>query len=73
MAYGTNPGDVRQDEEGIANMKNLGQNMAFLLRKIASVLVCKKSGGLIRVLKFLKIPAISMLLLIWTNRLLRRI
>lgn len=34
MAYGTQPGDVRQDEEGMANMRNLGQNMAFLLRKL---------------------------------------
>lgn len=34
MAYGTKPGDVRQDEEGMANMKNLGQNMAFLLQKL---------------------------------------
>ena len=33
MAYGTNPGDVRQDEEGMINMKNIGQNMAFLLQK----------------------------------------
>lgn len=36
MAYGTKPGDVRQDEEGMANMKNLGQNMAFLLQKITA-------------------------------------
>jgi multimeric flavodoxin WrbA len=34
MAYGTKPGDVRQDEEGMTNMKNLGQNMAFLLQKL---------------------------------------
>lgn len=34
MAYGTKPGDVRQDKEGMANMKNLGQNMAFLLQKL---------------------------------------
>jgi len=32
MAYGQMPGDVLKDEEGIANMKNLGQNMAFLLK-----------------------------------------
>lgn len=34
MAYGTKPGDVQQDEEGLNNMKNLGQNMAFLMQKI---------------------------------------
>lgn len=32
MAYGKLPGDVLSDEEGINNMKNLGQNMAFLLK-----------------------------------------
>lgn len=26
------PGDVSKDEEGLANMRNLGQNMAFLLK-----------------------------------------
>ncbi len=31
MAYGQMPGDVLKDEEGLANMKNLGENMAFLL------------------------------------------
>lgn len=36
MAYGTKPGDVRQDEEGMANMKNLGQNMAFLMKKLSA-------------------------------------
>jgi len=35
MAYGQLPGDVMNDEEGINNMKNLGQNMAFLLRRVA--------------------------------------
>ena len=34
MVYGRDIGDVEQDEEGIANMKNLGQNMAWLLEKI---------------------------------------
>lgn len=34
MAYGRMPGDVRKDEEGMANMKNLGQNMAFLMQKL---------------------------------------
>lgn len=34
MVYGKEPGDVLQDTEGIANMKNLGQNMAWVLQKI---------------------------------------
>lgn len=34
MVYGRNPGDVLSDEEGMANMHNLGQNMAWLLKKI---------------------------------------
>lgn len=36
MGYGMNIGDVEQDAEGMANMKNLGQNMAWLLKKIHS-------------------------------------
>jgi multimeric flavodoxin WrbA len=35
MAYGLNPGDVAEDEEGMANMTNLGESMAFLLNKLA--------------------------------------
>ena len=34
MVYGQMPGDVKKDEEGMANMKNLGENMAYLLKKI---------------------------------------
>ncbi len=34
MAYGQMPGDVLKDEEGLANMKNLGENMAFLLKQL---------------------------------------
>lgn len=34
MVYGKDIGEVEQDQEGIANMKNLGQNMAWLLKKI---------------------------------------
>jgi len=37
MAYGQMPGDVLKDEEGITNMKNLGQNMAFLLKALEPV------------------------------------
>lgn len=34
MAYGNAIGEVEQDQEGIDNMKNLGQNMAWILKKI---------------------------------------
>lgn len=36
MAYGQMPGDVLKDEEGLANMKNLGENMAYLLDALNS-------------------------------------
>lgn len=35
IAYGQLPGDVLKDEEGLDTMKNLGQNMAFLIRALA--------------------------------------
>lgn len=34
MVYGQMPGEVLNDEEGMDNMKNLGQNMAYLLKKL---------------------------------------
>jgi multimeric flavodoxin WrbA len=34
MAIGRNPGDVLEDAEGIQTMRNLGKNMAWLLKKI---------------------------------------
>jgi multimeric flavodoxin WrbA len=34
MVYGQMPGDATQDEEGMSNMRNLGQNMAYLLKAI---------------------------------------
>ena len=34
MGMGREIGDVDKDEEGIRNMKNLGENMAWLLKKI---------------------------------------
>jgi multimeric flavodoxin WrbA len=34
MALGRKPGDVLEDAEGIQTMKTLGQNMAWLLKKI---------------------------------------
>ena len=35
MVYGREIGDVLTDAEGVANMKNLGRNMAWLLEKTA--------------------------------------
>jgi multimeric flavodoxin WrbA len=34
MGFGLQPGEVEDDEEGIRTMKTLGQNMAWLLKKI---------------------------------------
>jgi multimeric flavodoxin WrbA len=34
MAIGRNPGEVKDDTEGVKTMKTLGQNMAWLLKKI---------------------------------------
>ena len=34
LAIGRDPGDVLKDDEGIQTMKTLGQNMAWLLKKI---------------------------------------
>ena len=34
LGIGMAPGDVEKDEEGIRTMKNLGRNMAWLLKKI---------------------------------------
>ena len=34
MAYGRMPGEVKEDPEGIETMKNLGQNMAYLLKAL---------------------------------------
>ena len=34
MAIGMNPGDVEKDDEGINIMKVLGQNIAWLLKKL---------------------------------------
>jgi multimeric flavodoxin WrbA len=35
MCYGLMPGDVNNDEEGMANMTDIGESMAFLLNKLA--------------------------------------
>ena len=34
MVYGKDVGDVLKDEEGMANMRNIGENMAWLLKKL---------------------------------------
>ncbi len=34
MVYGREIGDVLNDEEGMANMRNLGQNMAWFLKRL---------------------------------------
>ena len=34
LAIGRNPGEVLNDEEGVTTMKTLGQNMAWLLKKV---------------------------------------
>lgn len=34
MVYGKNIGDVINDDEGMANMRNLGENMSFILKRI---------------------------------------
>ena len=34
MVYGKNIGEVLDDEEGMANMRNLGKNMGVILKKI---------------------------------------
>jgi len=34
LGIGLQPGDVANDEEGIRTMRNLGKNMAWLLKKI---------------------------------------
>lgn len=41
MVYGKNIGDVLSDEEGIANMKNLGKNMGWLLTMLGSGALCR--------------------------------
>ena len=34
MVYGQTPGQVQQDEEGMQTMRTLGQNMAWVIRKL---------------------------------------
>lgn len=36
MVYGRDIGDVEKDAEGMENMRNLGKNMAWLLRRISN-------------------------------------
>lgn len=37
MVYGKDIGDVINDEEGMRNMRNLGENMAWLMRQLSDV------------------------------------
>lgn len=37
MGYGQLPGDVQQDEEGLSNATNLGENMAFLMKAVKAL------------------------------------
>lgn len=34
MVFGKDVGDVLKDDEGMVNMKNIGQNMAWLLKRL---------------------------------------
>ena len=34
MCYGLKPGDVNKDDEGMENMTNIGESMAYLLKKL---------------------------------------
>ena len=34
LGIGRNPGEVQSDQEGIQTMKTLGQNMAWLMKKL---------------------------------------
>ena len=41
MVHGNKPEDVLQDEEGLQTMRNLGKNMAWLLKSMEAA---KKNG-----------------------------
>jgi hypothetical protein len=36
LGIGRDPGEVQKDSEGLGTMKTLGQNMAWLLKKIGA-------------------------------------
>ena len=36
IGMGRNPGEVLKDEEGVATFRNLGQNMAWLMKKLSA-------------------------------------
>jgi multimeric flavodoxin WrbA len=36
MVHGREIGEVEKDDEGMSNMENIGENMAFLLKKLKS-------------------------------------
>ena len=37
LVYGKNIGEVLNDEEGMANMRNLGENMGIIIKKLKSI------------------------------------
>lgn len=43
MAYGRLPGEAMNDKEAVANMQNLGQNIAWLLNRLKQVTI-EKTG-----------------------------
>ena len=50
MVYGNTPDEVRRDEEGMQTMRNLGRNMAYLLKcieagKVAGIEVPAQEGA----------------------------
>lgn len=47
MVYGKDIGDVLKDDEGMANMRNIGQNMAWLIRQLKKIAISEaKSAAL---------------------------
>lgn len=50
MVYGKNIGDVLNDDEGMANMRNLGENMAWLIKRLRIKLWTR--------IKFIRVPMI---------------
>ena len=41
----SDPGEVEKDEEGIKTMKDLGVNMAWLLKKLTGLAGCNSLGS----------------------------
>ena len=45
FGYGSDPGEVEKDEEGIKTMKDLGVNMAWLLKRLTELVYSLKDLG----------------------------